>query len=80
MKLIKLTQQRKITVYDPSDYNGKRIDTVFDFIFISSMHIVKVIDGKETLIELVTGEKILVKETPAEIIEKLAGQPDRGGK
>lgn len=77
---IELSQQCQVTHYDATEFDGQRTETVFESVFIASDHIVQMFSSGKTRLKLTTGENITVRETPAEIIEKLAGQPARGGK
>lgn len=54
------------TVYEPTWVNAGNIETM-SYVELSR-------------VRMISGEIILVRETPAEIIEKLAGQPAIGGK
>jgi len=71
---VELTQSCQITHYDATEFDGQRTETVFENVFISSAHIVQMFRAGTTRLILTTGEKITVRETPADIIEKLAGQ------
>lgn len=78
-KFIQLSQACKIVSYDESEFDGQKIETVYESVFISAAHIVSMFSAGTTRLKLSTGEDISVRETPAEIIDMLAGQPARKG-
>lgn len=75
---IELSQSSKITHSDDNEFDGHTTETVFESVFIATSHIVKMSSAGKTRLTLTTGENILVKETPAEIIEKLYEEQIRG--
>jgi len=78
-KFIQLSQACKIKSYDENEFGGLKTETVYESVFISAAHIVSMFSAGTTRLKLSTGEDISVRETPAEIIGMLAGQPARKG-
>lgn len=76
---IELSQQCKIerAVDTPWEYET---DTVYEPTWVNAGNIETMSYAGLSRVRMISGEIIWVRETPAEIIEKLAGQPARGGK
>lgn len=76
---IELSQQCRIEkrVGAPWEYET---DTVYEPTWVNAGNIETMSYAGLSRIRMISGEVIWCKETPAEIIEKLAGQPARGGR
>ncbi|WP_338636999.1 hypothetical protein V6L80_00860 [Erwinia persicina] len=76
---IELSQQCKIErrVDAPWEYET---NTVYEPTWVNAGNIETMSYAGLSRVRMISGEIIWVRETPAEIIEKLAGHPARGGK
>ncbi|QLA34977.1 hypothetical protein [Klebsiella pneumoniae] len=69
MIFLKLSQ--KVTVERQGEY-GWEPETVYEPVFVAAEHIVSMYFAGLTILEMTSGERIDVKETPEEIIAMLA--------
>lgn len=71
MKFIKLSQQA--TVEHQGKY-GWVPETVYEPVFVVAAHIVSMTPHRTTTVQMSSGERITVKETPEEIIALLESE------